>query len=106
MELISPVFSGRRIVFEFLASLEKAWTYCSATDKEAALTPFYTQNRKQVPLLEDLKTPIEQGGGTKLTFGTLTMLCTILPLKKNYFLHSWRPDVKYPIGYFSNYRRR
>ena len=39
MELISPVFSGSRRVLLVLARLEKAWTYCSATAREAALEP-------------------------------------------------------------------
>jgi len=37
---MSPVFSGKMRVLLALARLEKAWMYCWATDREAALLPF------------------------------------------------------------------
>lgn len=40
MLLMSPVWEGRRMVLDSLASLEKADTYCSATLREAAASPF------------------------------------------------------------------
>lgn len=39
MWVMSPVLAGSRTVLESLASLEKAFTYCSATEREAAALP-------------------------------------------------------------------
>ena len=41
----SPVLDGRMRVLDSLASLEKALTYCSATDRDAAEGPFWEQKR-------------------------------------------------------------
>lgn len=39
MLVTSPVLAGSKMVLESLASLEKALTYCSATEREAAALP-------------------------------------------------------------------
>lgn len=46
--LMSPVLVGRRTVLDSLARLEKANTYCSATLREAAASPFCTVHNKLI----------------------------------------------------------
>lgn len=46
MLLTSPVLEGSRRVLESLASLEKALTYCSATEREAAALPCWGEREE------------------------------------------------------------
>lgn len=46
--LMSLVLLGRRTVLDSLARLEKADTYCSATEREAAAFPFCAEYDKKI----------------------------------------------------------
>lgn len=46
MLVMSPVLAGSRRVLDSFASLEKALTYCSATEREAAALPCWGRDRR------------------------------------------------------------
>lgn len=60
MLVTSPALAGSRRVLESLASLEKALTYCSATEREAAALPCWGESDKaqqRIGYLQELSMP-------------------------------------------------